>query len=259
MTATGCELTRQHGAMPMSEASAISRPPTACGEDLATARFRGLTYAFAWLTVVAGAVHRVRRSAVRRLPAMQAARPRVSSPARSGTPTREQYGILPQIWGTLYSSVLAVIIGTVLGLAVAIFLSERFLSVVRLPHPEAVRRPVPSVLGQAARSAGRAAEEPGRVAGGDPQRGLRAVGHLRGHPLDPARPAIGCTRHLGWIPLFGTPLSGPGMLPAAMVLAIMILPTISAISRDALGERAAQAARGGLRAGRHALGGHPGA
>jgi phosphate transport system permease protein len=40
--------------------------------------------------------------------------------------------------------------------------------------------------------------------------------------------------HLGWVPLFGTSLSGPGMLPAALVLAIMILPTISAISRDAL-------------------------
>ena len=40
----------------------------------------------------------------------------------------DQYGILPQIWGTLYSSVLAVLIGGVLGLAVALFLSERFLS-----------------------------------------------------------------------------------------------------------------------------------
>ena len=40
--------------------------------------------------------------------------------------------------------------------------------------------------------------------------------------------------HLDWIPLFGTSLSGPGRLPAALVLAIMILPTVSAISRDAL-------------------------
>jgi phosphate transport system permease protein len=40
--------------------------------------------------------------------------------------------------------------------------------------------------------------------------------------------------HLGWIPFFGTPLSGPGLLPASIVLAIMVLPTISAISRDAL-------------------------
>ena len=39
---------------------------------------------------------------------------------------------------------------------------------------------------------------------------------------------------MGWIPLFKTALAGPGMLPAAIVLAIMILPTISAISRDAL-------------------------
>jgi phosphate transport system permease protein len=39
---------------------------------------------------------------------------------------------------------------------------------------------------------------------------------------------------LGWFPLFGTDLSGPGVLPAVIVLAIMILPTITAISRDAL-------------------------
>ncbi|MGC8658261.1 MAG: phosphate ABC transporter permease subunit PstC, partial [Desulfomonilaceae bacterium] len=39
---------------------------------------------------------------------------------------------------------------------------------------------------------------------------------------------------LGWIPLFSGSLSGPGMLPAAIVLGIMILPTISAISLNAL-------------------------
>jgi phosphate transport system permease protein len=39
---------------------------------------------------------------------------------------------------------------------------------------------------------------------------------------------------LGWIPFFGTSLSGPGLLPAALVLAIMILPTIAAVSQDAL-------------------------
>jgi phosphate transport system permease protein len=40
--------------------------------------------------------------------------------------------------------------------------------------------------------------------------------------------------HLGWIPVFGTPLLSVGLLPAALVLAIMVLPTVSAISRDAL-------------------------
>jgi phosphate transport system permease protein len=39
---------------------------------------------------------------------------------------------------------------------------------------------------------------------------------------------------LGWVPFFSTDLSGPGVLPAVLVLAIMILPTITAISRDAL-------------------------
>jgi len=39
---------------------------------------------------------------------------------------------------------------------------------------------------------------------------------------------------LGWIPLFATDLSGPGVLPAVIVLSIMVLPTITAISRDAL-------------------------
>src|SRR5208337_1495818 len=40
--------------------------------------------------------------------------------------------------------------------------------------------------------------------------------------------------HLHVIPLFGTSLGSRGMLPAAIVLAIMIVPTVSAISRDAL-------------------------
>jgi phosphate transport system permease protein len=39
---------------------------------------------------------------------------------------------------------------------------------------------------------------------------------------------------LGFIPFFATSLSGPGLLPAALVLAIMVLPTVAAISQDAL-------------------------
>jgi phosphate transport system permease protein len=40
--------------------------------------------------------------------------------------------------------------------------------------------------------------------------------------------------NLGWFPLFNTPLNGPGMLPAALVLSVMILPIITAIARDSL-------------------------
>src|SRR5262249_43964017 len=39
---------------------------------------------------------------------------------------------------------------------------------------------------------------------------------------------------LGWIPFFATDLSGPGVLPAVIVLGVMILPTVAAISRHAL-------------------------
>ena len=42
------------------------------------------------------------------------------------------------------------------------------------------------------------------------------------------------SEQLGWIPFFGTTLSGPGLAPAALVLAIMVLPTVAAVSQDAL-------------------------
>src|SRR5258705_216392 len=39
----------------------------------------------------------------------------------------EKFGILPEIWGTLYSSLLALLIGGFFGLTVAIFLTQDFL------------------------------------------------------------------------------------------------------------------------------------
>ncbi len=43
-------------------------------------------------------------------------------------PNTGQFGILPEIWGTIYTSCLALIVGTAFGVAAAIFLSEGFLS-----------------------------------------------------------------------------------------------------------------------------------
>ena len=40
--------------------------------------------------------------------------------------------------------------------------------------------------------------------------------------------------NMGWFPLFSTDLSGPGVFPAGLVLAIMILPTVTAVSREVL-------------------------
>src|SRR6218665_1247147 len=37
------------------------------------------------------------------------------------------FGVLPEIWGTLYSSLLALIIGGFIGIAIAIFLTQDFL------------------------------------------------------------------------------------------------------------------------------------
>jgi phosphate transport system permease protein len=146
---------------------------------------------------------------------------------------RDQFGVIPAIAGTLYSSILGLIGGTLFGLAIAIFLSERFLSL-GLEH-------LVKMLGLEANAL--FAAIPDRV-----ENFLRTtIELLAAIPsvvyglwgifvvIPMVRPpAKWLHSHLGWIPLFGTSLSGPGLLPAAVVLAIMVLPTISAIARDAL-------------------------
>ena len=54
--------------------------------------------------------------------------------------------------------------------------------------------------------------------------------------LIPFLKPIGSWLHtnLGWIPLFGSEYIGPGMLPAGIILAIMILPILTTIARDSL-------------------------
>ncbi len=124
---------------------------------------------------------------------------------------RGQFGVLPEIWGTLYSSLLALFIGGIFGIGIAIFLTQGFIPV-RLA---AVFRTIVEML----------AAIPSVVFG------LWGIYVLI--PL--IRPwAAWLHDHLGWLPFFGSELSGPGMAPAALVLAIMILPTVAAISADAL-------------------------
>jgi phosphate transport system permease protein len=146
---------------------------------------------------------------------------------------KAQFGILPAITGTLYSSVLGLMLGTVFGLAIAIFLSEGFLSsgldaVLKALGLEETRpwNSIPARMEDFLRvTVELLAAIPSVVYG---LWGIFVV-----IPL--VRPyADWLFAHLGWIPIFGTSLSGPGLLPASIVLAIMVLPTISAISRDAL-------------------------
>ena len=124
---------------------------------------------------------------------------------------QQRFGILPAIWGTLYSALLALAIGGFFGVAMAIFLTQDFLP----PRLAAVFRIVVELL----------AAIPSVVYG---LWGIFVV-------IPAIRPlADALHAALGWFPLFSSTLSGPGLLPAALVLAIMILPTIAAVAQDAL-------------------------
>lgn len=124
---------------------------------------------------------------------------------------KQQFGVLPQIWGTLYSSLLALMIGGFFGVVMAIFLTQDFLP----PRLAQVFRTTVELL----------AAIPSVVYG---LWGLFVV-------VPAMRPVANwLSDYLGWIPFFGTTLSGPGLAPAALVLAIMVLPTVAAVSQDAL-------------------------
>ena len=70
------------------------------------------------------------------------ARARLPHQSPAGTSSRQQFGILPEIWGTLYSSLLALAIGGFFGVAVAIFLTQDFLP----PRLAAVFRTIVELL-----------------------------------------------------------------------------------------------------------------
>jgi len=126
-------------------------------------------------------------------------------------PPEGDYGVLPMMYGTVISSLIALLIAVPIAIGTAIVLSENFLPVsVRTVLTFLVKllAAIPSVV-----------------------YGLWGI-----YVLIPALTDIGGWLHktLGWIPLFGTQPKGPGMLPAGVILAIMILPIITAISRDSL-------------------------
>jgi len=124
---------------------------------------------------------------------------------------RQQFGILPHIWGTLYSSLLALAIGGFLGVVMAIFLTQDFLP----PRMAQLFRVIVELL----------AAIPSVVYG---LWGLFVV-------VPAMRPVADVlSAKLSWVPFFGTTLSGPGLAPASLVLAIMVLPTVAAVSQDAL-------------------------
>lgn len=126
-------------------------------------------------------------------------------------PVADTYGALPMIYGTLVSSAIALLLAIPIGIGTAVFLSEDFLPLsirTALIFMVELLAAIPSVV-----------------------YGLWGI-----FVLIPLLLPIGqwLNSNFGWLPIFGTPPGGPGMLPAGIVLTIMILPIITAISRDSL-------------------------
>ena len=126
-------------------------------------------------------------------------------------PVGETYGAAPMIFGTLVSSLLALIIAIPLSLGVAIFLTEFAPLWIRQPIAFLVEllAAIPSVV-----------------------YGLWGIYVLIPMLRNYAAPPIRAV--LGWTPLFNGVFYGNSMLAGGIILAIMIVPYIAAISREVL-------------------------
>ena len=124
---------------------------------------------------------------------------------------REKYGALPFIFGTVVTSTIALVIAVPISLGIAIFLAEL--------APAWLKRPVSFVVELLA-------AVPSVIYG------LWGFFVLRPIMISHVEPALG--KSLGFLPIFrGSPF-GNDVLLASVVLAIMILPTISSVSREVL-------------------------
>ena len=128
-------------------------------------------------------------------------------------PVDDQYGAGAAIYGTLITSLLALMIAVPLGVGTAIFITENII-------PKRIR----DVIGLMVELL---AAIPSVVLG------LWAI-----FVMEPfIRPGLEILYQLfNWFPLFSTPPMGPGTIPAVLILVVMILPIITAISRDCLNQ-----------------------
>ena len=128
-------------------------------------------------------------------------------------PVNGSFGAAPAVYGTIVSSILALIIATPLAVGVAIFLSEF--------APNWIRQPIAFFVDLLAAI-------PSVVYGlwGV----LVMVPFIREHIM----PFVKDTLHLGDFPLFSGAAYGPSMFAAGCILAIMVLPYISAVTREVL-------------------------
>jgi phosphate transport system permease protein len=124
-------------------------------------------------------------------------------------PVSGDFGALPFIWGTLVTSLLALVLAVPLALGVAVFLTELCPTKLRAPISflTELLAAIPSVV-----------------------YGLWGVFVLVPLMRDQLGPLL--TQYLGWTGFFDGYNFGVGVLTASILLAIMILPIISSITRD---------------------------
>jgi phosphate transport system permease protein len=126
-------------------------------------------------------------------------------------PVAGQFGALPLIYGTLLSSLLALLIAVPLSLGVAIYITEF--------APRLIRQPVAFVIELLAAI-------PSVVYG---LWGFFVLIPILKKVVFPL-----LRDGLGFLPLFQGPIYGPSMLAASIILAIMIMPFVMSVSREVL-------------------------
>ena len=124
-------------------------------------------------------------------------------------PVTNQFGALAFIYGTVVTSLIALVLATPLSIAIALFLTEI--------APKRVAAPIATIV---------------ELLAAIPSVVLGLWGILIFGPWvrDHLEPWLGSV--LGWIPVFSGEPSPAGILPAALVLTIMIIPITSAICRE---------------------------
>jgi phosphate transport system permease protein len=124
-------------------------------------------------------------------------------------PVKENFGALTFIWGTIVSSLLALIIAVPISLGTAIYLSELAPSKIRQPLSFLIEllAAIPSVI-----------------------YGLWGIFVLVPLLRETIQPFF--AEYLGFLPFFQGDIYGVGMMAAGIILSIMIIPTIASVSRD---------------------------
>jgi phosphate transport system permease protein len=126
-------------------------------------------------------------------------------------PVKSEFGALAFVYGTVMSSIIALVISVPLSLGIAIFLVEQ--------APQKIARPITFLVELLAAI-------PSVVYG---LWGIFVLAPLLRVHIEPP-----LQHWFGWLPLFKGPITGIGLLTGGIILAIMITPIISAVVRDVL-------------------------